>query len=225
MHNYYKSIHVRDDFFINPWKVMHLGDTLEFKNDENWPGKRTINLFKTGDKDCIDFAKYFAKRIADEIFYGLSKFEIDIRFHKNDIYDVDEANYGWIHNDGVNFAGLVYLNQEQSNMDTGTSIFDKTTEGVFEQGDFESRKLLNLKQQVTEQYLTDLKNNHSNFTETIRTGNKFNRLIAYGADQWHRPNSYKVDTAPRYSLLFFINKAEFENVDSKLSLTSDWSET
>lgn len=225
MHNYYKSIHVRDDFFINPWKVMHLGDTLEFQNDENWPGKRTINLFKTGDKDCIDFAKYFAKRIADEIFYGLSKFEIDIRFHKNDIYDVDEANYGWIHNDGVNFAGLVYLNQEQSNMDTGTSIFDKTTEGVFEQGDFESRKLLNLKQQVTEQYLTDLKNNHSNFTETIRTGNKFNRLIAYGADQWHRPNSYKVNTAPRYSLLFFINKAEFENVDSKLSLTSDWSET
>ena len=80
--------------------------------------------------------KFFAKEIANTVFYGMSKFELDVRFHKNDVYDHPDANNGWIHNDEIDFAGLVYLNIEEPSMDTGTSIFDKVSEGVFEVQDF-----------------------------------------------------------------------------------------
>jgi len=223
MDRYRNSTHVIDNFFNNIQPIIDLGNSLEYHNNESWPGLRTDNLLQINNPLAIEFAKFFAKNIADKVFYGLSKFEIDVRFHKNDLYNVDEANCGWIHNDDIDFAGLVYLNDEEPNMSTGTSIFDKTISKDFEAEDYESRQELNLKKNVTDQYLKDLKNNRSQFSETINVGNKFNRLVAYDATQWHRPNSYKVKTLPRYSLLFFINNAHFEELSSILSVKSSWS--
>jgi len=224
MMQYRNSTQVIDGFFKNPYKVMDLGNSLDFVRDETWPGTRTENLLTSSDPQVLEFAKFFAKMIADNVFYGLKKFKIDIRFHKNDIYDISEANEGWIHNDEIDFAGLVYLNPEIPNMNTGTSIFEKISEGVFEVKDYNSRKVLNSTQQVTQEYLEDLKANRENFLETINVGNKFNRLVAYDAEQWHRPNNYVVEIPPRYSLLFFINEAEFEEQNSLLSMTSNWSD-
>jgi hypothetical protein len=220
---YRNSTHVIDDFFNDIQPIIDLGNSLEYHNNEAWPGLRTDNLLQINNTLAVEFAKFFAKNIADKVFYGLSKFEIDVRFHKNDLYNVDEANCGWIHNDDIDFAGLVYLNDEEPNMSTGTSIFDKTLSKDFEAEDYKSRKELNLKKNVTDQYLKDLKNNRSQFSETINVGNKFNRLVAYDATQWHRPNSYKVKTLPRYSLLFFINNAQFQELSSILSVKSSWS--
>lgn len=220
---YKNSTHVIDNFFNNIQPIIDLGNSLEYHNNEAWPGLRTDNLLQINNPLAIEFAKFFAKNIADKVFYGLSKFEIDVRFHKNDLYNVDEANCGWIHNDDIDFAGLVYLNDEEPNMSTGTSIFDRTMTKDFEAEDYESRKELNLKKNVTDQYLKDLENNRSQFSETINVGNKFNRLVAYDATQWHRPNSYKVKTLPRYSLLFFINNAQFKELSSILSVKSSWS--
>jgi len=220
---YRNSTHVIDNFFNDIQPIIDLGNSLEYHNNEAWPGLRTDNLLQINNTLAVEFAKFFAKNIADKVFYGLSKFEIDVRFHKNDLYDVDEANSGWIHNDDIDFAGLVYLNKEEPNMSTGTSIFDKTLFEDFEAEDYQSRKELNLKKNVTDQYLIDLQNNRSQFTETINIGNKFNRLVAYDATQWHRPNSYNVKTLPRYSLLFFINNVQFQELSSILSVKSSWS--
>ena len=219
---YKNSVQIFDNFFNNPNSVIELGNSLEFYNNEAWPGKRTNNLLEINNHDCLEFAKFFAKSIADNVFYGLQKFRVDIRFHKNDLYDNYDANFGWIHNDEIDFAGLVYLNKEEPNMQTGTSIFDKITPNDFNVPDYQSRKDLNLHKKVTEQYLQDLKENKNQFTETVNLGNKFNRLVAYDAGQWHRPNNYKVKTLPRYSLLFFIDQAEFKKTETLLSMTSKW---
>jgi len=224
MLKYENSVQVFDNFFKNPFSVMELGKSLEYYNDETWPGQRTQNLLQIGNPTAIEFAKFFAKEVANNVFYGLSKFELDVRFHKNDVYSNPEANYGWIHNDEIDFAGLVYLNVEEPSMQTGTSVFDKITQDNFKVQDFESRKQLNLNKNVTDQYLKDLKNNRDQFVETVNVGNKFNRLVAYGAKQWHRPNNYEVETLPRYSLLFFIDKAEFVDLNPILGVSSNWSD-
>jgi hypothetical protein len=224
MDRYKNSTHVIDNFFDDIQPIIELGNSLEYSNNESWPGLRTDNLLQVNNSSAVEFAKFFAKNIADKVFYGLSKFEIDIRFHKNDLYDVEHANKGWIHNDDIDFAGLVYLNNEEPNMSTGTSIFDKTLPKDFSVKDYQSRKDLNLKKIVTNEYLKDLQNNRSQFVETLNVGNKFNRLVAYDALQWHRPNSYNVKTLPRYSLLFFINNAQFTELSSILSITSNWSQ-
>tara|TARA_E500000178_G_C17038341_1_gene764838 strand:- start:11109 stop:11786 length:678 start_codon:yes stop_codon:yes gene_type:complete len=222
MHRYTGTTIVKDSFFANPFAVMQLADRLDYSNNQAYPGQRTENLFASQDKEVIEFGKHFAKRIADEIFYGLKKFEIDIRFHKNDVYDVEEANIGWIHNDDSNLAGLVYLNPEPSSMITGTSIFEKKDPAEFETQDYVSRTHLNLTKEVTGQYLKDLQNNHEQFEETLNVGNVFNRLVAYDSNMWHRPNDYRVSNLPRLSLLFFIKVTDSENPMSLLSLQSEW---
>jgi hypothetical protein len=222
MQKYSKSVHVFDNFFKNPSKVASLGESLEFESSEVYPGRRTKNLLESNDSNVVEFAKFFAKRLADEVFYGIKTFKLDLRFHKYDIYDVKEANLGWIHNDETNLAGLVYLNASYASMQTGTSIFDKVSSHDFGVPDFKSRRELNLNKKVTDRYLSDLENNHKNFVETINVGNKFNRLIAYDSELWHRPNSYIVDNPPRYSLVFFIDEATFEETPSLLSIKSNW---
>ena len=148
---------------------------------------------------------------------------IDIRFHKNDIYDNDKANVGWIHNDPVSFAGIVYLNQEISDFNLGTSTFLKNKKERFDQYDFDERKEFNLTTNVTPEYLKILEENEKEFTETVRVGNVYNRLVAYDSKIWHRPNNFDTKSEnERLTLLFFIDRYEYSQPESMLSLKSEY---
>jgi hypothetical protein len=208
------SIICKNSFFNNPNKVLELAKRQTYEKSERYPGKRTINLLESFDPETKEFAVFFAKKIAREVFPGISKFVIHISFHINDLYSDDEANVGWIHNDDVTLAGLVYLNPNETSFNSGTSIFLKKGPENFSVPDFQSRKEFNTTSVVTEEYKRDLKNNHSYFEETIRVGNVYNRLIAYDSNLWHRPNTFKTDIAePRTTLLFFIDQYQFDQPD------------
>lgn len=204
----------KNNFFNNPDKILTLAGQQVYTRSDRFPGQRTINLLESSDTTTRDFAVFFAKKIAREIFPGISRFVTHISFHINDSFDSDIANAGWIHNDDVRLAGLVYLNPDEANFDTGTSIFLKQGGQDFATTDFASRKEFNLTQIPNDQYLEDLKNNHNNFQETIKIGNVYNRLIAYDSNLWHRPNSFKVTSSiPRTTLLFFIDFYEYASPD------------
>ena len=204
----------KNEFFNNPDKVLELSKKQTYEKSERYPGKRTINLLESTDTETNNFAVFFAKKIAREVFPGISQFVIHISFHINELYDDADANVGWIHNDDVTLAGLVYLNPNEINFDSGTSIFLKKGAENFPVLDFQSRKLFNTTSVVTEEYKQDLKNNHTHFDETIRIGNTYNRLIAYDSNLWHRPNTFKVNVnEPRTTLLFFIDRYEFRAPD------------
>ena len=68
---YKNSVQIFDNFFNNPNSVIELGNSLEFYNNEAWPGKRTNNLLEINNHDCLEFAKFFAKSIADNVFHVL----------------------------------------------------------------------------------------------------------------------------------------------------------
>lgn len=215
------TIVCKNNFFNNPNKVLELSKKQIYEKSDRFPGKRTINLLQSTDAESREFAVFFAKRIANEVFPGISQFVIHISFHINEVFDDDIANEGWIHNDDVTLAGLVYLNPLETNFNSGTSIFLKKGKQDFSTTDFPSRKEFNSSNIVTEEYKCDLKNNHANFDETVRVGNVFNRLIAYDSNLWHRPNTFKTsDAQPRTALLFFIDAYQFEppNID----ITSKW---
>jgi hypothetical protein len=134
----------KNNFFNSPAKVIELANKQEYIRSERFPGQRTINLLESTDIDTRNFAIFFAKKIAKEVFPGISRFVTHISFHINDMYDLDAVNAGWIHNDDVRLAGLVYLNPDETNFDTGTSIFLKKGEQDFENTDFPSRKEFNI---------------------------------------------------------------------------------
>jgi hypothetical protein len=208
------TIVCKNKFFNNPDKVLELSKRQTYEKSERYPGKRTNNLLESADPETNNFAVFFAKKIAREVFPGISQFVIHVSFHINETFNDTDANIGWIHNDDVTLAGLVYLNPREVNFDSGTSIFLKKGEENFAIPDFPSRKLFNTTSIVTEEYKQDLKNNHTNFEETIRIGNTYNRLIAYDSNLWHRPNTFKVSVKePRTTLLFFIDQYEFNRPD------------
>lgn len=209
-----------DNFFRNPAKIVDLADRQIYYRSEVFPGERTLNLLE--QKHTKEFGLYFANKLIKDVFPALDKFRIDLRFHKNYSYEDDELNLGWIHSDGCDLAGLVYLTPKERNLSTGTSIYDKKQNTSFVTTDISSRTRFNLSGIADENYKTELRENHQLFEETIRYANKFNRLIAYDADMFHKPNTYKTvcgDT--RLTLLFFLNDCMIKEISGP-NLKNDW---
>ncbi len=212
----------RDNFFVNPDKVLSLFDRESFFKSAAYPGKRTNNLLESNNESSRNFGLFFTKKLCDEIFPGVHGLMIDVRFHINQTYLEETANEGWIHADEADLAGLVYLSKNECSLNTGTSLFVKDTEGDFAVKDFTSRQEFNLTDVPSEQYLKDLKENHKNFTETVRMGNLYNRLVAYDANIFHRPNKYVLDSKDtRKSIVFFIREFK-RNYESKVNIQHTW---
>lgn len=200
----------RDNFFNSPDKIVDLSHKQEYFRTIAFPGVRTENLLNSQDEETRNFALFFANKIKAEVFPGIHKFIIDIRFHINETYSIEEANVGWIHSDPSDLAGLVYLNRDEKNFFSGTSMFLKKTDEIFSQKDFESRNKFNLHNEISQEYLDEIKKNWAEFDETVRVGNVYNRLVAYDSTMYHRPNTYVTSTKePRRTLLFFIRGFSF----------------
>lgn len=212
----------KNDFFTNPDKVLALFDKQEFFISSTYPGRRTHNLLESEDQETKNFALFLAQKICDEVFPGIYGFMIDIRFHINTVYHQQELNSGWIHCDDADLAGVVYMSKDEFSLDTGTSMYAKNTDSEFAVRDFESRKQFNETGKATEEYLKDLEENHQTFTETLRVGNIYNRLISYDARLFHRPNRYNLESNDnRKSIVFFIRNFKREYTP-KVNLNFNW---
>jgi hypothetical protein len=117
------------------------------------------------------------------------------------------------------------MSKEEKSLDTGTSIFTKKTIENFKVGDFDSRQEFNVSGVSTDQYVEDLRINHNAFVENLRVGNIYNRLIAYDATLYHRPNRYNLDCNElRKSIVFFIR--DIKHVfTSSVKLNSNWEDS
>lgn len=204
-HPYQNYVVCRNNYLNSPQKVLELFKKQTFNKSGIYPGHRTENLFDSTDEDTVNFATFFANKIRADVFPGIANFMIDIRFHINEVYNHDVANSGWIHSDEADLAGILYLTPDEINFDAGTSIFNKNNQLEFAVDDFNTRLNFNLTGNVTEEYLVELQKNWLNFDETIRVGNVYNRLLAYDAKLYHRPNNFVTSVAlPRHSVIFFI---------------------
>lgn len=220
-HKFTDYLIVQDEFFNNPNAVYNLSLKQEYTKSEVYPGLRTENLFDSHDQETKDFAAFCAQRIKANVFPGLTSFMLDIRFHINESFVGSEANQGWIHADPSDLAGLVYLTPNEEDFNTGTSIFIKNSKEDFDTLDFTSRLNFNSKNEVSKEYIDELHTNWSNFTETVRVGNKYNRMVAYDAKAYHRPNRYDTECGDaRRSLLFFIQG--FSYLDTFNPTTLKW---
>jgi hypothetical protein len=211
-HPFIDYVICRNNYFNNPEIVVELSKKVEYSGAEVYPGIRSGNLLASDIPIVKDFAIWFANRLGIDIFPGITNYETAIYFHINKGIDDSEVNYGWIHKDIGNLAGLVYLTEQESNFDSGTSIFncnnntiDELTEYMYAWREF------NITRKPTDKIKEGLKLNNSQFTETIRIGNQYNRLIAYDSKLSHRPNSFSTSTlSPRLTLLFFISQFDFK---------------
>lgn len=215
-HPYKDYLICRDNYFEKPHDVVKMSTSLNYSRSTYYPGRRTGNLLGFEDPFIKEFADWFANRISLDVFPGIRMFELFLCFHINDPVEYPYYNRGWIHTDYGNLAGLVYLTENECNFNTGTSIFDPALENIYDiqelPNDKEALKNFYLYDKLTEEYVIGFENNLNLFEskETIRIGNKFNRLIAYDSKFWHRPNSFTTEqNTPRLSLLFFVSQFQY----------------
>jgi hypothetical protein len=215
-HLYKNYLICRDDYLSKPEDVIAMANTLEFHKSTYFPGRRTGNLLAMEDPEIKKFADWFADRISYDVFPGISQYEIYVCFHINDVYKDSRFDKGWIHADYGNLAGLIYLTPGENNLNTGTSIFAGENVDPLSCGelptDAEARLKFYLDETVTPEFVDGFERNRVLLEdlETIKIGNKFNRLIAYDSKMWHRPNSMSTTTGdPRLTLLFFISQFNY----------------
>jgi hypothetical protein len=201
-----------DDFYQDPTKVREIALSQEYRSAPNgeYPGKRTKSI------DLIDKQLFdeFANRFFS-IYYDFNHhrvdWQIDTYFQIIDAHQDAVLNQGWVHVDYNSVvSGVIYLNPNPSS-NSGTVICD-IKEG--EQFDYEQKLKhefnLGLLQDV-ERYKKDINHNNNKFNDSIMFRNKYNRLISFDGQMFHKINSFESCTEPRLTQVFFVNKLLVNN--------------
>jgi hypothetical protein len=205
MHLYSDFIFCKNNFFNNPSKIVDLANSLDFNITSSlFPGTRTLDLAMSPDPVHQDFVKLFVKKLVNEVYTNITNLNIVINFHKYPVYENQDLNTGWIHTDHQLLAGVIYLNESAEDFTAGTSIYLPSTDIVDPDN---IRENFNLDHTLIDipQYIDKLICHNSQFTESIKVGNLYNRLITYDATLFHSPNNYVVKNSKnRLALLFII---------------------
>tara|TARA_Y100000590_G_C15611030_1_gene973833 strand:- start:341 stop:1096 length:756 start_codon:yes stop_codon:yes gene_type:complete len=208
-----------DNFFKEPDDIADFANSLPMESSPiyNFPGKRTKPLSEIDPpfNDAIINKILTIYRLPEDIFCkrGNLYFQKIQSFsdHKDDV-----INKGWIHKDTVyhpdddNLVGLIYLNQH-IDPDAGTSLFDVVPDidqhlyqsKNIEVGKYKKQSYTN---SVSNEELEEVYESHMKFyVEKLRIQNKYNRMIAYDPNEFHRANSFYTGTEEdRLTLVFFL---------------------
>lgn len=213
---YFPSICV-DNFFNNPDHVRKFALSLEYEDCSVsggiWPGKRTKELSSINPDYHKDFTHKVLSLFFDRKRFNNLQFEIQTYFQLTEPNQYGKENLtGWVHDDGfAPFAGVVYLSKD-INPECGTSICSKKSLYSAERNIHIKHEMFKNYNAENEQFYKDsMEINNSQFVETVRFSNIYNRLIAYDGAQFHVVNNLYGDNEPRLTQVFFFN-----------SISSDW---
>lgn len=214
---------VVDKFFEDPDSVREWALTLPYFTDEKgrWPGARTPALHDINP----EFVEYFSKKFFS-LFFNFElenvNWSMDLCFHQID----KSYGQGWIHQDeSTRIAGIVYLSPN-ADIRGGTSIYAKHSEAVFAKNKKDS--LMSKVDFYTNRSGTldsiepHRQNIASEFVETVKINNVYNRLIAYDGHLHHAANDYLEEKEnTRLTLVFFVThlKADKTPIHRMRSIT------
>lgn len=198
-----------DNFFENPDKIRDFALSLEFQKSNNkaWPGKRTQPL-NVISKNYFDL---FCRKVL-ALSFDLKRYQdfswsIETYFQMIEPEEYGDIDQGWIHVDDSIYAGVIYLTPGMP-LSCGTSIFQtKSINNATINTDEKQDMFLNFNSDKTQIYKQKLEENNSQFIETIRFNNMYNRLIAYDGAQFHGVTGFTSGfNQPRLTQVFFVRE-------------------
>ena len=171
----------KDNFFVDPHKIINYANTLDFKQTRYISGSRTDKLHTINK----DLHHYINKKIIS-IFNPrrTSEFAAETYFQKSD----PDENDGWVHSDPSLITAIIYLTIDDT---SGTSIFNLKDE--FLNPDWSigetKYKYFGKKQKYTKKqkelfFQNKLKHNDY-FDKTMHFEGKFNRLVCFDSKHFH----------------------------------------
>ena len=192
-----------DNFFSDPDKIVEMARSQKFyKTDEGqWPGKRTREISQWN----TDFFLFTALKIL-KTFYESPVESIDMSMTFQLIKPFKEdRNKGWIHRDNdMQFGGLIYLNSTPE-PDTGTTLYEENDGYSLVDRETNSVKIDHYlgRDIPDEQYQMAYDRMRSQYTETIKVENKYNRLLLFDGMTYHGANTFG-SNQERLTLVFFL---------------------
>jgi hypothetical protein len=174
-----------DGFYKDPDKIRKYALSQEYNKCPNgaWPGRRTKYLNILNPK----LFGLFVNKVS-YLFYDLSnKLEMTIQtcFYIVEPFEDDthsKKNRGWVHKDSDNegereydFAGIVYLTPDIE-LDSGTIIYQQKTKNFV---DYSDNRAPFYKDGIDVEFEKHYTKHNSQFEETVRFANIYNRMILY----------------------------------------------
>ena len=199
-----------DNFYEDPDSVRDFALTLDYQSAPeycNYPGERTTCLSSID----FNFFQYSVGKLFTSFFdvdtptnvSGLTYFQKIYPYHEQKNHPM---NTGWAHiDDGVEFAAVIYLNKDTC-PDSGTTLVQPNNK--FDIG-FDTRikckdDLYHNRPVDEKLYVESIKNHNDKFDFKSEFKNKYNRMIAYSGQTWHKESSFWVPEEFRLTQVFFI---------------------
>jgi hypothetical protein len=120
---------VIQNFFNNPKDILKYIKTLKWYNPkpkDNWPGKRTENLWELNE-ELFKFVVNKSLSLYFNINTQIVRWKCsEIKFHKIKPKDLlkYKKQHTQIHRDNFELAGVIYLNENCFDENNGTTIYD-----------------------------------------------------------------------------------------------------
>jgi hypothetical protein len=200
-----------DNFFANPNLIRNYALTLDFQSTDNnpWPGKRTQPLHTISESYFNAFCRKLFSLTFDLKNYNTISWSVDTYFQLIEPQSYGPINRGWIHrdDDATTYAGIIYLTPG-IDINCGTSLFkSKNLYSNPINADTKKDMFLNFDKNNIEQYSEKLEDNNSQFIETAKFNNIYNRLVAYDGSQYHGVNQFTgSEQLPRLTQVFFAKQ-------------------
>lgn len=210
-----------ENFYDDPKEIVNIlnsfGEYSLSPKDENYtfPGKRSCHI----DSKNSNLFDIFSKKFLST-FYNLQEeyvsWNIDSYFQIIEPYDDVRLNEGWIHTDSNHvMSGIIFLNEE-SDENAGTSLYernDNVSNKIYDPMHvLETKKNLFLGKETNSEEYIKMRNLHnSQYTETVKFGSKYNRLISFDGKIPHKANNFSVLGKTRITQTFFISGIQANN--------------
>jgi hypothetical protein len=203
---------ILDDFYDDPDEIRKFALEQDYFEADNgqYPGKRTKPLDIINPKLFNSFCSKFFSLYYDFKLQRVN-WSVDSYFQLIDPYAEDKLNQGWTHVDYNSVvSGVIYLNIK-ADENSGTVICHLKEDELF---DYEqkSKHEFNLGQmQNLNEYVSALEKNNLKFNETLVCKNRYNRIVSFDGNNFHRVQNYNTKHESRLTQVFFVNGLQVSN--------------
>lgn len=171
-----------DNFFRNPNLVLDYAKTLEYKESPKgiYPGARTEPLHEINTNLFLEVTGKILK-----LLWPTS--HLKINFNARSYFQKIPKNFkneGWVHQDQGLISSIIYLSPHKN---CGTSIFQPLNTNYWKNTQLKKDIYVNKTFDNEEKYV---KENNSNFEETIHVKSRYNRVIIFDGQSYHAAQKF-----------------------------------
>jgi len=190
---------VIDNFFKDPDKIRKYGLSLNYVNHENYPGTRAFV-----EDDTLN------QQIQEKILNAIIDLQSqEVKWSTNLYFQKTSKNNkgGWIHQDPQSYITCVIYLSPDAKLEEGTSIYKEKSLPLSYSDNARLNSFKNNYSNDKEEI--DRKKWNSQFQETLKVDNLYNRLFMFSGSQWHGVPKFKTD---RLTLIYFVHMIQCKSL-------------